>query len=236
MNAELRPLRAKLTWMPMMLILAAVVGCERGASTPKCTTKLHGLNMYRGWHAPGQQPPPQVPGLDRAEVEFALYDGSVVLVLWADTTRASRSKTVKRGEFNYETVDVPIEHPESKGIHVTDGGWDKSLKTAKYTGYIGALDGRKIPFEWSTPDGETGTVIIDEETFRLEDGGLFLVSTLTGKANVKQLDETSGFSAQDPGGPQRHALSHPSIRAFFLDAVSQHRENAPEQENPPDEE
>ena len=147
-----------------------------------------------------EEPQPNIPGLTAAKVEFALYKESVVFILWADTS----------------------------GIRITGGTWDNSLNMAKYTGHIEMLDKRQIPFECTTPDGKTGTFIIEKESLQLKDGTLFLVSTLTGKVNVKQLDG-SGLSPRDARRFQELRASHLTIRAFFLDAISQARENAPGQ-------
>ncbi len=54
-------------------------------------------------------------------------------------------------------------------------------------GRIRCADGRDIEWACNTRDGQTGKVVIGEQTLRLEDGGLILVDVRGGKVVIEQL-------------------------------------------------
>ncbi|CAN0310230.1 unnamed protein product, partial [Phaeothamnion confervicola] len=55
------------------------------------------------------------------------------------------------------------------------------------SGRIRTADGRDIDWACDTRDGATGKLVIGEQTFRLEDGGLILVDVRGGKVAIDQL-------------------------------------------------
>ena len=56
-----------------------------------------------------------------------------------------------------------------------------------FEGHHRGPDGRHIDCRCATQDGRTGAVTINDKTFDLDQGALFLVSTISGQTQVRQL-------------------------------------------------
>jgi hypothetical protein len=102
-----------------------------------------------------------IPGIDHASVTCGLWsDGRTVVTVWTDVSSGSSSLAPR--------VATRAEGFVFEGHHRGPGG-------------------RYVDCRCSTPDGRTGTVTINDKTFDLADGALFLVSTQRGQTEVCQL-------------------------------------------------
>jgi hypothetical protein len=95
------------------------------------------------------------------------------------------------------------------------GGDSGSGPTAR--GHLYAVDGRKIAWSCTAPDGTSGTVIIDGQQFDLAKGAVFLVSARENKTKVEQL---AVDMSKLQGGPVQDKLpvlvdTESRIAAFF---------------------
>jgi hypothetical protein len=80
-------------------------------------------------------------------------------------------------------------------------------------------DGRRVPFECTSPDGKGGRVVIDGAAYDLAGGRLFLVATGVGKVQVKQLSkDLAGFRLESPDF-RSLARGEPEVAAFFQAAT-----------------
>jgi len=82
-----------------------------------------------------------------------------------------------------------------------------------FEGHHRGPDGRHIDCRCATTDGRTGAVTINDKTFDLDQGALFLVSTISGQTQVRQLKREILRSA---GEDLRNlAKNDQDIRDFF---------------------
>jgi hypothetical protein len=75
--------------------------------------------------------------------------------------------------------------------------------------------------EWraETADGKTGVIAINKTEYDLADGRLFLVSTVGGKPQVRQLKRDSFGSQQGGEGLRILAKDDPEVRQFVADSA-----------------
>jgi hypothetical protein len=69
----------------------------------------------------------------------------------------------------------------------SQGGSDVSGSTTTFHRTLTAPTGRQLTWHWSTRDGRTGPVTIEDSTFDVGDGWLFLVTVGGGRVEVRQL-------------------------------------------------
>lgn len=216
MNQKARPLLAKYSRMLIVLVcLVAVVGCDRGDSKPSPAAKAR--TRTAGWSGAGQE---GVPGLAHAELAFAEYEDELTFVLWTDTGESAKADSQSAGAVfrGHGGVGEGTDDGVFRSFRRT---WDKSRNSIKYAGYFHATDGRKITFECYTTDGKTGSLNVDGKTFPLEKGILFLVSTVTGKTNVKQLKRDQTRLKGHHGALLEISQTDREIQGFFRGARPQ---------------
>jgi hypothetical protein len=129
---------------------------------------------------------PTVPGIDHAAVHIGLYANSPVLVVWSDC---------QGGGFN--------------------ASWDRTRKAVHYEGTLTSRGRRIVAVHCYTSDGKTGPVTIDDETFELSNGSLFLVTYSGTKTVVKQLRRDLSKLGSDSEAFRASAMTDSEIRAFF---------------------
>lgn len=132
-----------------------------------------------------------VPGIDVASVHFGVCGDGYALVVWSD----------RGGSFG--------------------ANWDQSHNAIKYEGLLRSTDGREYTVECSTSDGKTGSVTIDRQPFKLDDGALFLIATDGDKTSVKQLHRTSLKPEMD--ALREVAMTDLEIKTFFEGARIRHK-------------
>ena len=88
-----------------------------------------------------------------------------------------------------------------------------------FDGHHRGPDGRHIDCRCATKDGRTGGVSINDKTFDLDQGALFLVSTISGQTQVRQLKrevlQSGGRDLKDL------AKNDQEIRYFFASFASE---------------
>ena len=128
-----------------------------------------------------------IPGIDHASVTCGRWsDGRTVFASWTDVS--SGSSTL-----------VPRAATMAEGF--------------VFEGHHRGPDGRLVDCRCSTPDGCTGTVTINDRTFDLAHGALFLVSTQGGRTEVRQLRRDTSKLA--PEGLKDLARNDQEILDFF---------------------
>jgi hypothetical protein len=138
-------------------------------------------------------------------VTFGLWGEGAALVLWS-----GGRPDVTCGHFDKARCD---------SYTISDNMAAYLAKVKEAVHYTG------VNVSCFTPDAKTGLVQIGSETYRLEDGALFLVSD-TGK--VKQLNLLAKLNLKPAGARtvnqitteelQELAKSDPDIRGFFMEA------------------
>jgi hypothetical protein len=129
---------------------------------------------------------PTVPGIDHAAVHIGLYANSPALVVWSDG---------QGGSFN--------------------ASWDRTRNAVHYEGVFTSRGGRNVAVHCFTSDGKTGPVTIDDETFELGNGSLFLVASSGTKTVVKQLRRDLSKLGSDSEWFQANAMTDAEIKSFF---------------------
>jgi hypothetical protein len=128
-----------------------------------------------------------IPGIDHASVTCGLWsDGRTVVAVWTDASGGSSTL-------------VPRAATRAEGF--------------VYEGHHRGPDGRHVDCRCSTPDGRTGAVTINDKTFDLAHGALFLVSTQGGRTEVRQLQRDTSKLA--PEGLKDLARNDQEILDFF---------------------
>jgi hypothetical protein len=96
---------------------------------------------------------------------------------------------------------------------------DEARQAVKYEGRYTARDGRNFTVECNTPEGKTGQATIDGQSFLLQTGRIFLVSTAGSATEVRQLarDDLKPDSAE----LKIKASRDMEIKEFFETAVEQ---------------
>lgn len=82
-------------------------------------------------------------------------------------------------------------------------------------GQLRGENGKIVKYRCETEDGRTGTVIIDGQTFDLEDGNLLLVTMDGGTCRVKQLRRDMTNLEFNRHSLQRFAEEDAEVRQFF---------------------
>jgi hypothetical protein len=100
--------------------------------------------------------------------------------------------------FLMASVGVDGEHKTSRGVGVADG----KIKTK---------DGRDLTWSCATLDGKSGKVVIDNQEFELEKGGVFLVLAKDKKTTVEQVNIDMGRLHSD----SKTGLDEPRIATFL---------------------
>jgi hypothetical protein len=128
-----------------------------------------------------------IAGIDHASITCGLWsDGRMAVVVWTD---------VSSGSSRF----LPPITTKAEGF--------------VFEGHHRATDGRHIDCRCATKDGRTGGVTINGKTFGLDQGALFLVSTISGQTQVRQLKREV---LQSGGGDLRDlAKNDQEIRDFF---------------------
>jgi hypothetical protein len=129
---------------------------------------------------------PTAPGIDHADVRIGLYANTPVLVVWSDG---------QGGSFN--------------------ASWDRTRKAVHYEGVITSRRGRNVAVHCYTSAGKRGPVTIDDETFELGNGSLFLVASSGTKTVVKQLRSDLSKLGSDSVDFRATAMADEEIKAFF---------------------
>lgn len=146
-----------------------------------------------------------VPGIDEANVTYGLWEEGAALALWSDGDAGISGGHFDKARCNHRTVS------DSMAAYLA-----KVKKAVHY-------DGNNV--QCFTPDAKTGLVQIGSETYRLEDGSLFLVSTTGTKIRVRQLNLSAKLNLKPAGARtvdqitteelQGLAKSDPDIKGFF---------------------
>jgi hypothetical protein len=87
-----------------------------------------------------------------------------------------------------------------------------------YSGSQTAPDGRKVRYRCRTRDGRTGDVTIDDRTYDLAKGALFLVSAREPRTRVLQLQRDVRQLTLSTAKLQQFARDDPEMVAFFAGA------------------
>lgn len=132
-----------------------------------------------------------MPGIDDASVNFGVCGDGYALVVWCDGG----------GSFG--------------------ANWDMSRNAIKYEGSFSARDGREYTVECFTADGKTGSVSIDGQPFKLDDGSLFLVATEGVTTSVRQLQRKLLKPEMD--ALMKLAKTDTDIKAFFEGSRISHK-------------
>jgi hypothetical protein len=150
----------------------------------------------------------KVPGIDESSVTFGLWGEGAALVLWSDGRAGVTGGHFDKARCDHYTVS------DSMAAYLA-----KVKEAVHYTG---------ISTMCFTPDAKTGLVQIGSETYRLEDGALFLVSDTGTKVRVKQLNLLAKLNLKPAGARtvdqitteelQGLAKNDPDIRGFFTEA------------------
>src|SRR5262249_20676639 len=129
-----------------------------------------------------------IPGIDHASITCGLWsDGRMAVVVWTDVSSGSSSF-------------LPPITTKAEGF--------------VFEGRHRGPDGRHIDCRCATKDGRTGAVTINDKTFELDQGALFLVSTISGETQVRQLKrEMVKFAGE---GLRDLSKIDPEIRDFFV--------------------
>jgi hypothetical protein len=137
---------------------------------------------------PGKNP---VPGIDQASIDCGLWSGGgMAVVVWTDLSNGGM-------EF------LPPVTTKKEGF--------------VFVGHHEGPNGRHNDCRCETRDGITGAVTINEKTFDLAQGALFLVSTASGQTHVRQLKrDTHKLKTEDL---KELAKNNPEIRGFFTDVT-----------------
>jgi hypothetical protein len=85
----------------------------------------------------------------------------------------------------------------------------------KYQGSLLARNRRRVEFHGETKDGKTGRVTIDEVTYELADGNLFLVSTEGEHCRVKQMNRDISKLKFERESLEAFGRNDPDIARFF---------------------
>jgi len=102
-----------------------------------------------------------IPGIDHASITCGLWsDGRIAVVVWTDVSSGGSSF-------------LPPITTKAEGF--------------VFEGHHRGPDGRHIDCRCATKDGRAGAVTINDKTFDLAHGILFLVSTISGETQVRQL-------------------------------------------------
>lgn len=150
----------------------------------------------------------KVPGIDESSVTFGLWGEGAALVLWSDGRAGVAGGHFDKARCDHYTVS------DSMAAYLA-----KVKEAVHYTG---------ISTMCFTPDAKTGLVQIGSETYRLEDGALFLVSDTGTKVRVKQLNLLAKLNLKPSGARtvdqitteelQGLAKNDPDIKGFFAEA------------------
>ena len=114
------------------------------------------------------------------------------LATWGSETRSTSFHT-ENGLFHLRCAEQRRNDREYLVILVAGGefvrasGVPQGLGHLHGFGRIRCADGRDIDWACDTRDGATGKLVLSEQTFRIEDGGLILVDVRGGKLVVEQL-------------------------------------------------
>ena len=140
---------------------------------------------FRGFSLSRRSTPPGASmaggGLEQTSYVFLRWEEGLRIMIWYDALKSGE------GSGSGSTAD-PI---------------------YRYHGYAESPDGRRFDWEVQTADGKTALFTIDNTTYDLADGALFLITTASGKTEVKQLqrnlsdvepnrDSIVAFSKSDP--------------------------------------
>lgn len=98
------------------------------------------------------------------------------------------------------------------------GGTTTNVHGLSCNGRLRGDEGVSVPFECKSPDGKTGTAVIDGRTFDLADGGLFLVAAEDGTPRIKQLKRDLESVPFSINGLQKFAREDKEIAGFFAEA------------------
>ncbi|HBI43585.1 MAG TPA: hypothetical protein DDY78_12150 [Planctomycetales bacterium] len=198
-NSASRPLQERKRWpsrialgLGILLAVALIVGWFYRAElsawlfSPDPRGRASGIGnpSWTEW-TPGND---QIPGIDQASITCGLWsDGRMAFVVWTDVSGGSSAM-------------LPPVTTKGEGF-VFEGRHQGS-------------DGRHIDCRCATKDGRAGTVTINDKTFDLAQGALFLVSTISGQTQVRQLERnTLKLKGEDL---KELAKNDQEIRDFFV--------------------
>jgi hypothetical protein len=89
---------------------------------------------------------------------------------------------------------------------------------AEYTGEVKGDTGQRVSWKWVTSDNASGSLVLNGTDYDVARGRLFLVSTKSGKTEVRQLQRD--LAGVQPDGLQRWADSDPDVSKFIAQAPS----------------
>lgn len=174
--------------MPYRLLTVLSLVILCGCAPPG-TGSVHGIHQRSSSFSHHSEQP--VPGID---------EGQIVAI------------TLQAGPPSGVSFVVWSDMSGGSGGH---GGADSS--GASYEGEI-HLDGRSVAIHAETTDGISGTLTIDESTYDLNRGELFLISTQDGATTVKQIEFDVTDFPTDHEELDKVAEENPEIGDFFQSA------------------
>ena len=103
----------------------------------------------------------------------------------------------------------------SDGSNGGGGNSNSSGQSMKCQGSLRTRDGRTVEFQCETPDGKTGQATVNDVTYDLEGGNLFLVTTEGDQIKVKQLKRNLSDLKFDRDSLQAFGKKDPDVAEFF---------------------